>query len=351
MSPTISRTADYRIGNTTFRVTYGDITKITADAIVSSDDNYLSMGGGVSEAILIAGGDAIRREAAKHLPLKIGDVAITSGGNLSAKYIFHAVTIDYNDLIFPSEESIHTATLKCMQLVDNLGLRTIAFPALGTGVGRFPFQLAGEVMTRTISDYLIGDTRIELVTLTLFAREMVRESDLNLFYERAAAKASIYSQSKRLGSLMTELKGIIDEMNMPQISANVDQLKNQLEYALTSFDKRKTTSEDLKRLIKNEKEMREISRKTVEVSSQVQNIGVWSEKKLEAKVLRTKLSGLYAQANIQQSNLNRYEIERAKYGETGVPVRLMHAIEDLENEISDIEAQIGEVRKQLASLG
>lgn len=168
-----TRVANYELNKTIFQVTYGDITRLKTEAIVSSDDNYLSMGGGVSMAISEAGGKAIREEARKYVPLKIGDVAVTSAGNLPAKYIFHAVTIDYTNMIYPYEDSIKAATLKCMQLADTLGVKTIAFPALGTGVGRFPFQLAADMMTRVIADYLMGDTHVELVTISLFPREGV----------------------------------------------------------------------------------------------------------------------------------------------------------------------------------
>ena len=65
------RTSDYKLNETTFRVCYGDITKLVADALVSSDDNYLTMGGGVSMALLRAGGEEISREARKHIPLKL----------------------------------------------------------------------------------------------------------------------------------------------------------------------------------------------------------------------------------------------------------------------------------------
>src|SRR4051812_5590825 len=103
MDQMVRRTADYKINKTTFRVAYGDITKLVADALVSSDDNYLTMGGGVSDAILRAGGEEIRQQALKHVPLKIGDVAVTSAGKLPAKYIFHAVTIDYDHMLDPRE--------------------------------------------------------------------------------------------------------------------------------------------------------------------------------------------------------------------------------------------------------
>ena len=211
----LERTSDYKIYNTTFRIAYGDITQMVADVLVSSDDGYLSMGGGVSAALLRAGGELIRVESRKHIPLKIGGVAVTSAGELHAKYIFHAVTIDYTSLKSASKEDIQSATLRCMQLADTLGAKSIVFPALGTGVAGFPFQLAAEIMTRTIAEYVASETEIEFVTIILMAREDIRAHDINLFYERAVGLASIATQSKYLSNLLDELAKIAGSMKKP----------------------------------------------------------------------------------------------------------------------------------------
>jgi len=110
MPPTAPRTADYILNATTFRVTYGDLTAADADALVSSDDNYLSMGGGVSMALLRAGGDAIRYDARKHTPVELGDAVVTTAGALPAKYVMHAVTIDYTNNVRATEQTIASAT-------------------------------------------------------------------------------------------------------------------------------------------------------------------------------------------------------------------------------------------------
>ena len=337
----IERTADYKINNTTFRVAYGDITQLTADALVSSDDNYLSMGGGVSESLLRRGGDVIQVEARKHVPLKIGDVAVTSAGGLSAKYIFHAVTIDYTDMIYASEDSIRAATLKCMQLADTLGVRLIAFPALGTGVASFPFQKAAEVMTCTIADYLTGDTRIELVTLTLFARERVRNSDLNLFFERAVGMASISTQSKRLNTLLAEIERIVGRMNTPALSQRVVELQVELKRAQRVLV---DTPEDFEPL-------HEVSKQVVDLSSETQASATWSDNQLEAEVIRTRRDGLLTQLNILTSNLNRFQIEKAKYGGQLVPPRLEIAIEDVSKEMSETQSQLDVLRGKLVAFG
>lgn len=336
-----NRTADYKINNTTFRVCYGDITKLTADALVSSDDNYLSMGGGVSEALLQKGGETIRIEARKHAPLKIGDVAVTAAGKLSAKYIFHVVTIDYTNMIFASADTIEAATFKCMQLADSLGLKLMAFPALGTGVARFPFEIAAEVITRTIANYLAGDTRIELVTLTLFRREMVTESDLNQFYERAVALASISTQSRRLNALLGEIESIVGRMNAPSLSKRVSELQVELKRAQAM---QADAPENLGPL-------QEVSKKVINFSAETQAVAIWSDGQLEAEVMRTKRDGLLTQLNIQTSHLNRFQIERAKYGGQLVPPRLEIAIEDIEKDISKTQNQLDEVRRTLVAFG
>ncbi len=345
-----NRTTDYKISKSTFQVKYGDITRLTADVLVSSDDNYLSMGGGVSAALLRAGGEVIATEARKHVPLKIGDVAVTSAGKLSAKYVFHAVTIDLTSMIYASEETIQAATLKCMQLADTLGARTIAFPALGTGVAGFPFHLAAEVMTRAIADYLGGETSISQVTITLFAREHVREIDMNVFYERAVALASLSTQSKRLNTLLSELARITGQMNKPSLSKRVVDLQAELEQAQGILGEKAGNLERLEE-IQDRSKMTEISRQTIIVSSEAQSATVWADKQLEAEVIRTKLTGLLTQLNIQTSNLNRFQIEKAKYGGQLVPPRLESAIEDTNSEIAETEACIKEARTQLTQLG
>jgi O-acetyl-ADP-ribose deacetylase (regulator of RNase III) len=339
------RTTDYKLNNTIFRVTYGDITRSRMDAIVSSDDNFLSMGGGVSEAILSAGGDTIREEARKHVPLEVGDVAVTSAGNLPAKYVFHAVTLDYEKMIHQSEQTLKRAILKCLKLADTLGVHTISFPALGTGVCGFPFELAAEVMTSTIADYLIGETQIELVVLTLFAREIVSESDLNLFYEKSVGKASVYTQSKRMGSLIAELKTLVDQMKVPVLSTRIAELQTQLVAAQRSLAV-KINPEDSSTY--KTTEMEAVSKEVVKMSTQVQEYPDWEVKQLEATVLKTKLSGLLTQVNVQYAQRNKFVEEKAKFGTIGVPPRLENAIVDIDKEIYDTEARIVEVRKQIA---
>jgi O-acetyl-ADP-ribose deacetylase (regulator of RNase III) len=172
-------------------VLFSSITQVSADAFVSSDNNHLSMQAGVSRVILKAAGKQVRQEASKHIPLNIGDVAVTSGGKLAAKYIFHAVTTDLDTGRGPSEEGIQTATRKALELADALGVRRIVFPILGTGGGGFPLDIAAEVMAHAIAEHVMKETCIELVILTfpVFGRvQRIALTALNKHFAKLLSK-------------------------------------------------------------------------------------------------------------------------------------------------------------------
>ena len=344
-----TRTADYILNNTVFKVTYVDITQLSVDAIVSSDDNFLSMGGGVSEAIYNAGGETIRLDAQKHVPLTIGDVVVTSAGSLKPKYIFHAVTIeysiDYSNVIYPSEENIRKATLRCMQLADHLRIRTIAFPALGTGTASFPFQLAAETMISTITDYLVGDTSLKFVIITLWTSRG-KENELNIFYEQLAARASNYTQSKKLSSLLVELKQFTDNSNNNEASGIIVDLLDKLKINQNILAEKPENIRGLMQINRNSA-INEIGNKIAQVTSKVQDtITFGDNSKADETIFYTKITGLQNVINTLISERNRLEIEKAKYGGIGVPPILLTQIENLYTEVEEKENQLKFVRSQ-----
>lgn len=357
-----NRSTDYVLNNTTFRVMYGDITLLDVDVIVSSDDNFLSMGGGVSATILREGGDIIYQEARKHIPLNLGEVAVTSAGKLNAKYVFHAITIDYQKILFASEESIQCATFRCLQLADALGAHTIAFPALGTGVAGFPFELAAETITKTIAKYLLQSTKLEMVIIALFAKESVTQTNLNVFYERAVALASISTQAKRTDALLAELKQIVTTLNLPTAIEQIESLKLDLQQAQVILDQSFNHNYQLKNsditsaLATATQRIITSTSSTLAMTGQVtlplatEEVLQWQDTQLELKLRRTQLAGLLTQQNIQISNLNQYQIERAKYGAEMIPIRLEYAITDIKKEIESTETQIRELKLQIIQL-
>ncbi|MCB9298973.1 MAG: macro domain-containing protein [Lewinellaceae bacterium] len=329
---------------------YADITTVPADAIVSSDDNYLSMGGGVSQAIRYKAGASIREEIKKHLPMKIGEVAVTSAGNLGARYIFHGITIDFDNWEYANEEVVRSIVNKSLELAETLGLKTISFPALGTGVAKFPFQLAAKTMTNAITDYLQKETKLEQVNLCLFAAERVRESDLNTFYEQAVGLASISAQSNRLDLLLSEVKEVLIKVGKRDLVGDVLSLQKKIS---ASNQEIATHVSDNEVFRKDEQESKPspldgLSEEISAFSRREQEL--FNDRELELKLLRTKLSGLYTTLNIKQAQLNHYQIEEAKYGGQLVPPRLAFAIKDLKEEMEKIEADVRRIRERQVGL-
>jgi O-acetyl-ADP-ribose deacetylase (regulator of RNase III) len=122
----------------------GDITGCKVDAIVNAANNNLWMGSGVAGAIKRRGGDAIEAEAIKLGPIEIGHVVITGAGTLAARHIIHAAVMG-QDLI-PTADSIRSCTINALQAAEQIGLHSVAFPALGTGIGGFSLDLCAKLM-------------------------------------------------------------------------------------------------------------------------------------------------------------------------------------------------------------
>lgn len=154
----------YQFGKSRLIIKFGDLTSAVTDVIVSSDDAYLSMGGGVSASILRAGGDVIARDARKNVPCQMGDVVVTSAGKLEAKYVFHAITIDWSQKDeFTVEKSINSIIKKSLNVLSVLGLKSIAFPAIGTGAARYSLEDVAHFMSMAISEFLSdSDEELEI---------------------------------------------------------------------------------------------------------------------------------------------------------------------------------------------
>ena len=154
----------YQFGKSRLIIKFGDLTSAVTDVIVSSDDAYLSMGGGVSASILRAGGDVIARDARKNVPCQMGDVVVTSAGKLEAKYVFHAITIDWSQKDeFTVEKSINSIIKKSLNVLSVLGLKSIAYPAIGTGAARYSLEDVAHFMSMAISEFLSNsDEELEI---------------------------------------------------------------------------------------------------------------------------------------------------------------------------------------------
>lgn len=178
----------YQVGRSTLSLEFGDITSSKADVLVSSDDWYLTMGGGVSAAIRKAAGESILLEVAKKIPAKLGDVVVTGAGSLPAKHIFHVITIGEDDAI--AEDVVLNASRKALRLLTTLGLSSIAFPAIGAGAAGFAYEEVATNMARAIVDELRKLPASIDVTIYLFDRfGRMEPIDYVRFFEEFATRS------------------------------------------------------------------------------------------------------------------------------------------------------------------
>jgi len=140
------------INGVNIKVIKGDITEQNVEAIVNAANNHFIMGGGVAGAIKRKGGKIIEDEAVAQGPVEIGEAVVTSGGNLPAKYVIHASTMDMD--FKTDSDKIAAATRNTLKRADEKKIKQIAFPALGCGVGGFPVSEVAKIMLREIKNYL-----------------------------------------------------------------------------------------------------------------------------------------------------------------------------------------------------
>ena len=166
---------------------FGDLTKSTADVLVSSDDDYITMGGGVSAAIRRAAGEAILLDIAKKIPARLGEVVVTSAGSLPAKHVFHAITIGDGDQ--SPAEVISSTTRRALQLLQALQLHSIAFPAIGAGVAGFSYEDVAVQMADVIVNELRDVPEAIQVSIYLYDRFYGMEQiDYVKFFEEFAVR-------------------------------------------------------------------------------------------------------------------------------------------------------------------
>lgn len=147
-----------------FKILYGDITKIKVDAIVNAANTRLSGGGGVDGAIHKAAGPKLLESCRKLNGCGIGEAKVTKGYNLPSKYVIHTVGPIWNGGISDEEEILRSAYKNSLTLATNNGYKSIAFPIISAGAFGFPKHLALETAIESIEDYLMTyDLQVYLV--------------------------------------------------------------------------------------------------------------------------------------------------------------------------------------------
>ncbi len=158
-----------KIRNIVLELVHGDIVDIRADALVNAANNELWMGAGVAGAIKRKGGVEIEQEAVKKGPIPIGSAIETKAGKLPCRYIIHAAVMGRD--LNTNADYVKKSTRSSLELANKLGIASIAFPALGTGVGAFPLEKCAKIMIDEIVDFdMEGDRVIQRVYMALFTQ-------------------------------------------------------------------------------------------------------------------------------------------------------------------------------------
>jgi O-acetyl-ADP-ribose deacetylase (regulator of RNase III) len=145
----------------------GDITALDVDAIANAANNALWMGAGVAGAIKRAGGEEIEREAVAKGPIEVGDAVVTGAGRLSARWVVHGAVMGQD--LRTNADLVRRTTRRCLEAADELGARSLALPAFGTGVGRFPLPECAEIMVSEAAAF--EPHSLERVVFAVFGSE------------------------------------------------------------------------------------------------------------------------------------------------------------------------------------
>jgi O-acetyl-ADP-ribose deacetylase (regulator of RNase III) len=145
----------------------GDIAAVEADAVANAANDHLWMGAGVAGAIKRAGGDEIEREAMALAPIELGSAVATTAGRLPARWVIHGAAMGQD--LRTNADLVRRATRSCLEVGDELGCRSLALPAFGTGVGRFPLTDCARVMVEEARGF--ESSSLELVIFAVFGRD------------------------------------------------------------------------------------------------------------------------------------------------------------------------------------
>jgi O-acetyl-ADP-ribose deacetylase (regulator of RNase III) len=148
-------------------VVEGDITALDVDAVANAANDHLWMGAGVAGAIKRAGGEEIEREAVALGPIEVGEAVATGGGRLKARHVIHGAVMAQD--LRTNADLVARTTRRVLEVADELGLRSVALPAFGTGIGGFPLDECAAIMVRETRSY--EPQNLERVVFAVFGDE------------------------------------------------------------------------------------------------------------------------------------------------------------------------------------
>jgi len=168
----------------------GDITAQAVDAIVNAANERLVLGSGVAGAIREAGGPEIQTECDAHGPIGVGEAALTGAGRMDAKWVVHAAGMPLGG--HATEQSVRSSLRASIEAAAGAGARTLAVPALGTGVGGFGLQRCAEVSLEEARRGLEAHPELEEIRFVLFGEPAYR------VFEMVNDAAKVAAQMERL---------------------------------------------------------------------------------------------------------------------------------------------------------
>lgn len=148
------------------RLVQGNIAFFEVEAIVNAANKSLILGGGVAGAIRTYGGPSIQDECNKIGPIEVGEAVITGAGNLKAKYVIHTAGPVYGE--GNEDLNLNKSVLNSLRLATKKRIKTIVFPAISTGIFRFPIQHCSEIMLKAAMEYLKSNQLPSEVTICLY---------------------------------------------------------------------------------------------------------------------------------------------------------------------------------------
>jgi O-acetyl-ADP-ribose deacetylase len=172
----------HKINNTEIEVIKDDITMLDVEAIVNPANNYLIHGGGLAAAIVRRGGQIIQQESKKIGFVPTGHAVYTTGGHLKAAYVIHAVGPRYKDGKSGESEKLLSAVKTALDIADKKKLKSVALPAISSGIFGYPMGACAEVIIRAITEFLSAapETTLEKVIVCLFDDDAFAEFEKQL---------------------------------------------------------------------------------------------------------------------------------------------------------------------------
>ena len=145
----------------------GDIASLEVDGLANAANDRLWMGAGVAGALKRAGGEEIEREAVARGPIPLGEAVATGAGRLRARWVVHGAVMGQD--LRTDADLVRRTTASCLRLADELGARSLALPAFGTGVGGFPLEECARIMVEEVRGF--RPRSLEHVVLAVFGAE------------------------------------------------------------------------------------------------------------------------------------------------------------------------------------